>query len=221
MLKFIIKRNGSREAFQVKKAAKWNEWAANNKVEWAPLFEEVMADFNSRASEEATSRELQMAYVNKLLEQKTWATNLMAGRLYVTVISKDFYPQGVPTLQQLHTRLQDLGFMADLGYSTEEYAKMEEIIQHENDYNLAHYQIKQTTEKYCLQDRLTKTRFETPQFVDMRLAMAMASNETGDKKIAEAKEFYHHFSNNIVNNPTPNYLYVGTKRASSPRAVCM
>ncbi len=216
MLKFVIKRNGSREAFQVKKAAKWNEWAANNKVEWAPLFEEVMADFNSRASEEATSRELQMAYVNKLLEQKTWATNLMAGRLYVTVISKDFYPQGVPTLQQLHTRLQDLGFMADLGYSTEEYAKMEEIIQHENDYNLAHYQIKQTTEKYCLQDRLTKTRFETPQFVDMRLAMAMASNETGDKKIAEAKEFYHHFSNNIVNNPTPNYLYVGTKRASSP-----
>jgi ribonucleoside-diphosphate reductase alpha chain len=216
MLKIIIKRDGSREPFQIKKAAKWNEWAANNQVNWTPLFEEVMEDFNSRESEEATSRELQMAYVNKLLAQKTWATNLMAGRLYVTVISKDFYPQGIPTLQQLHSRLHELGFMADLGYSTEEYAKMEEIIKHENDFNLAHYQIKQTTEKYCLQDRAKGERYETPQFVDMRLAMAMAANEVGDKKIEEAKEFYHHFSNNIVNNPTPNYLYVGTQRASSP-----
>ncbi len=216
MLKIIIKRNQSREPFQIKKAAKWNEWAANNEVEWAPLFEEVMADLEARKVEEITSRDLQMCYVNKLLEQKTWATNLMAGRLYVTVISKDFYPQGVPTLEQLHKRLFDLGFMADLGYSSEEYAKMEQIIKHENDYNLAHYQIKQTTEKYCLQNRATKERYETPQFVDMRLAMAMAANEKGDKKIEEAKEFYHHFSNNIVNNPTPNYLYVGTQRASSP-----
>ncbi len=71
MLKIIIKRDGTREPYQIKKSAKWHEWAANNQVDWAPLFEEVMADFEASGVEEATSRELQMAYVNKLLAQKT------------------------------------------------------------------------------------------------------------------------------------------------------
>lgn len=212
MIKSVIKRNGEIEAFNVSKLAKWQEWASNNQVKWAPLFESVVKTFKETES----SRTIQMAFINKLLSQETWAGNLMAGRLYASVVSKDLYPEGIPTIRELHTKLKDLGFMRSLGYTDEEYSELEKIIQHKGDYSLAHYQIKQITEKYCLQDRQKKLRFETPQFVDMRLAMAMAENEVGDKKIKEAASFYHHFTNNLVNNPTPNYMYIGTQRASSP-----
>lgn len=212
MIEIVIKRDGTQEPWMVKKPAKWQEWGTRGKVAWAPIFERVV----SRLKRVETSRNIQMAFIDEFLALKTWEGNCAAGRLYATVVAKDFYPQGIPTIEELHKKLRELGFMRDLGYSSEEYKEIEKIIDHQLDYQLAHFQIKQTTEKYCLQDRAKKLRFETPQFVDMRLAMAMAENEVGQKKIDEVREFYYHFSHNIVNNPTPNYLYVGTKRSSSP-----
>lgn len=212
MIKTVIKRDGTEEPFQIKKPANWQEWGTNGKVAWTPIFEKVVA----RLGEKETSRAIQLAFIDEFLALKTWEGNLAAGRLYATVVMKDYYPDGVPTVEQLHNTLQEKGFMKDLGFTSEEYKEVEKIIKHEQDFNLAHFQIKQTTEKYAIQDRHNKIKYETPQFVDMRLAMAMAENEQGTKKIEEVKSFYYHFSNNLVNNPTPNYMYVGTSRSSSP-----
>ena len=212
MIKTVIKRDGTREPFQIRKPALWQEWGTDGKVPWGPIFERVIA----RLKEEEHSRTIQMAFIDEFLALKTWEGNRAAGRLYATVVTKDFYPNGVPTVSELHAEMRECGFMRDLGYTEEEYKEIEKIIKHENDFKLAHFQIKQTTEKYCLQDRSRKIRFETPQFVDMRLAMAMAEYEQDIKKIQEVEEYYYHFSNNLVNNPTPNYMYIGTNRSSSP-----
>lgn len=212
MIEIVIKRDGSQEPWSIKKPAQWQEWGTRGKVEWAPIFERVV----KRLKRIETSRNIQLAFIDEFLALKTWEGNCAAGRLYATVIAKDFYPEGVPTLEQLHQDMVKRGFMRDLGFTPEEYKEVEKIINHDKDFELAHYQIKQLTEKYCLQDRANKLRFESPQFVDMRLAMAMAENEVGQKKIDEVREFYEHFSNNLVNNPTPNYMYVGTNRSSSP-----
>lgn len=212
MIKSVIKRDGRLEDFNLQKLAKWQEWASNNEVKWPAIFESVVETF----SEVMSSRDIQMAFIDKFLGLKTWSGNLMAGRLYASVVSKDFYPDGTPTIHELHSKMEELGFMRKLNFTAEEYVEAEKIISHQKDYGLAHFQIKQTTEKYCLQDRQKKLRFETPQFVDMRLAMAMAENEDSDKKLKEVASFYKHFSENLVNNPTPNYMYIGTRRASSP-----
>ncbi len=212
MIKTVIKRDGSQEPWAVKKPAQWQEWGTRGKVPFGPLFERVV----SRLREVETSRDIQLAFIDEFLALKTWEGNCAAGRLYATVIAKDFYPNGIPTIEQLHNEMQERGFMRSLGYTPEEYAEVEKIIDHQLDFELAHYQVKQITEKYCLQDRSLKLRFESPQFVDMRLAMAMAEHEVGDKKIEEVRQFYHHFATNKVNNPTPNYMYIGTRRSSSP-----
>jgi ribonucleoside-diphosphate reductase alpha chain len=212
MLEIVIKRNGKEEPKDLKKLAKWQEWASDNKVNWTPIFEKVV----NRLPTKAHSRDIQMAFIDELLTLKTWAGNLMAGRLYASVVMKDLYPHGTPTIKELHYYLQASTFMRDLGYTEEDYAAIEKIIDHKKDFKLAHYQIKQLVEKYCLQDRKNKIKFESPQFVDMRLAMSMAENETGQKRIDEVREFYTHFSDNKVNNPTPNYMYMGTNRSSSP-----
>lgn len=213
MIETVIKRDGLLEPWNIKKLAKWQEWATDGgKVPWTQILEKVVA----RLKPIEKSRDIQMAFIDEFLALKTWDGNRSAGKLYSTVVSKDFYPLGIPTVCELHEKLQKLGFMKDLGYNIREYEEIEQIIDHKRDHDLAHFQIKQITEKYCLQDRVKKLRFETPQFVDMRLAMAMAEHEPAYTKIDQVKKFYDLFSKNIVNNPTPNYMYVGTKRSSSP-----
>ncbi len=212
IIKNVIKRDGTIEPWQVRKLANWQEWCTEGKVEWTPIFEKV----TSKLKEIETTRDIQLAFIAAFLELKTWEGNKAAGKLYSTVVAKDIFAQGVPTIKELHSLLVQKGLMKDLGYSDQEYEQIEKIINHSNDFKLAHFQIKQTVQKYALQDRSTKTIYETPQFVDMRLAMGMAENESSFNKIKEVENFYYHFSSNLVNNPTPNYMYIGTKRSSSP-----
>jgi ribonucleoside-diphosphate reductase alpha chain len=45
----------------------------------------------------------------------------------------------------------------------------------------------------------------------MRMAMALAEDETGDTKLIDVKAYYDEFSFNRINPPSPNYINLGTK----------
>jgi ribonucleoside-diphosphate reductase alpha chain len=126
-------------------------------------------------------------------------------------LDRVIYPNGKPSVRELHSQLFVDGLMVYLNYTPEEYDAIEDIIDHRQDLKYAHYQINQTRFKYALRNKITGKEYETPQFVYMRMAMALAENEPSDQRITHIRAWYNHFSHNRINPPTPNFVNLGTK----------
>lgn len=208
MIKSIIKRSGKEEEFSAEKVNGWGEWAAkalHGRVDWG----EAVLHAVSVLPEKCSSEDLQNALIDFCLNKKTWEYNLMAGRLYYGLIVKKFYGKKVPTVRELHRQMIDYGLLVDMGYSDEEYEEIEHIINHKLDLKNTHFEIHQIRHKYALRDKIAGKEFETPQFVYMRMAMALSQFEKD--RIENIRRFYDHFSHKRINVPTPYYTNLGTK----------
>lgn len=207
--RFVIKRDGRSERFDPSKLIKWSEWAVKHikgHVPWAKVVQEVLDSIQNGTSTAA----LQERLITRFLAEGTWNCNRMAGILWAPMLQKEYYSDGIPTIAQLHQELAEKGLMRKLNYTEAEYAELEEVINHDYDFEYAHFQLKQITSKYSVVDHVTKRRFETPQFVYMRMAMALAEKEPKAKRMGHVKNFYELLRKNILNAPTPNYIYLGT-----------
>lgn len=208
MIKSIIKRSGKEEEFSAEKVNGWGEWAAkalHGRVDWG----EAVLHAVSVLPEKCSSEDLQNALIDFCLNKKTWEYNLMAGRLYYGLIVKKFYGKKVPTVRELHRQMIDYGLLVDMGYSDEEYEEIEHIINHKLDLKNTHFEIHQIRHKYALRDKIAGKEFETPQFVYMRMAMALSQFEKD--RVENIRRFYDHFSHKRINVPTPYYTNLGTK----------
>lgn len=209
MLETIIKRDGRTEPFTPSKLNQWGEWAAGtlgDAVDWPSVVLETVSGLSGTAS----SRDLQRQLIKTCLDYDTWSYNRMAGRLYATLIRKDLYGNERPTVKALHHRLQALGYMEHLDYSDAEYDQVETIIDHERDFAYAHYQIHTHLTKYAIADRVNGIHYETPQFIYMRMAMALAVDQPRGRRMHDLERFYEHLSKNRINAPTPNHVNLGT-----------
>jgi ribonucleotide reductase alpha subunit len=209
MIKTIIKRNGQREVFKPEKLNGWGEWAASrlgHDVNWP----EAVLHVASTMGVECTSEQLQKALIDFCLHKSTWEYNRMAGRLYAALTTKQLYGDKRPTVKQLHERLQEKGLMVKLNYSDEEYARVEKIINHKLDLKSAHFELQQIRTKYALRDKVGGGEFETPQFVYMRMAMALAENEPKETRMHDLEKWYEHLSSKRINVPTPYFTNLGT-----------
>ncbi len=209
MLETIIKRDGRREPFTPYKLNQWGQWAAQtlgDAVDWPSAVLEAVSTLSTTAS----SRELQQQLIRTCLNFDTWSYNRMAGRLYATLIRKDLYRNHRPTVLELHRKLQQLGFMEVLDYSESEYAVIQEWIDHERDFEYAHYQLHTHLTKYAIADRVQGVYHESPQFIYMRMAMALAVDQPRERRMRDVQRFYEHLSKNRINAPTPNHVNLGT-----------
>jgi ribonucleoside-diphosphate reductase alpha chain len=208
MIKTIVKRDGKEEDFSAEKVNGWGEWASktlHNRVDWG----EVVLHAVSTLPEKCTSEELQQSLIDFCLNKKTWEYNLMAGRLYYGLVVRTIYGKKPPTVKALHREMIDYGILVDMGYTDAEYEEIEKIINHKLDLKTSHYEIHQIRNKYALRDKVCGKEFETPQFVFMRMAMALSQHEPN--RIEHVRKFYDHFSHKRINVPTPYYTNLGTK----------
>lgn len=218
MITEIIKRDGSVEPFSPDKLNRWSEWAAKHLggfVDWAGIAMRAVAKLPERCG----SQELQKALIQECLDQKSWAYYRMAARLYVPLLRKKMYGSDteLPSVRALQEEMVRWGLMRKLDYTDAEWAEMDDIIQHKRDFNYAYFQIKQIVEKYSLHDRRKDSEseilgrfFEMPQYVYMRMAMALAEDEPREMRMYHLKKWYDHFSNSRLNAPTPNFVNLGT-----------
>lgn len=211
MIKTIVKLDGTTEDFSPHKINGWGIWAAEHlgdKVDWSTVVIEAVRFL----PETATSQELQLALINACLDKRTWSYYRMAGRLYAAYLFKKIYNGKVPTVQALHSRLAFMGIMAKLNYSDAEYAQVEQIIDHDRDYQCPHFSLHHSREKYALKNRVTGEEYETQQFMYMRMAMAMAEDEPRESRMHHLGKWYEHLSGKRLSAPTPNYVDFGTPR---------
>lgn len=210
MITHIEKRNGSLEPFSPTKLNGWGEWASKTlgpTVDWGS----VVLDTVVKCPAICSSHLLQKQLIDTCLSRKTWEYNRMAGRLYAALITREIYPDGRPTVQQLHKRMFEHGLMVQLNYSDDEYAQVEKLIDHKQDLKYPHYQLHQLRFKYALRNRVTGQEHEGPQFIYMRMAMALAENEPAEERMKHLAAWYGHFSHGRINAPTPNFVNLGTK----------
>lgn len=209
MIKNIVKRSGKIEPFSPEKLNGWSEWAAKRLapvVDWS----EVVLHAMSTLPSEVSSQQLQETLIKFCVDKATWEHSLMAGRLYAALWRKQVYNNKIPTVKALHATLHSVGMMTTLNYSDEEYAQVEKIINHKLDYKCAHYELVQIRSKYALRNKVNKVEYETPQFVYMRMAMALAENESFENRMHDVAKWYEHFSHKRINVPTPYYVNLGT-----------
>lgn len=212
MIKTIIKRNGTKQPFDADKINGWGQWAAKtlgNSIDWGGVVLRAV----QTCDEVTTSEALQQALIRACLDRPSWAYNRMAGRLYCALQRKKCYGKSIPTIKELHTQMVAAGIMAAKFasvYTDEEYAQLEETIDHSRDLTYAYYQHTQFKNKYAMRDRVNDIDYETPQFVHMRVAMRLAMNLPN--RVETAKKFYYYFSTNKINIPTPYYTNSGTEK---------
>jgi ribonucleoside-diphosphate reductase alpha chain len=209
VLELIIKRDGRVEPFTPYKLNQWGQWAADtlgDTVDWPSAVLETVSTMSATAS----SRELQLQLIRTCLDFDTWSYNRMAGRLYATLIRKDLYRNALPSVLTLHRKLQALGLMEVLDYSESEYAVIQEWINHGRDFEYAHYQLHTHLTKYAIADRVQGVYYESPQFIYMRMAMALSVDQPRVRRMRDVQRFYEHLSKNRINAPTPNHVNLGT-----------
>lgn len=208
MIKNIIKRDGSVEEFNPGKVNSWVEWTTEGlegRAEWSSIVLDTLKTLNG----DVHSQDLQKALIKTCLLRRDWPHNVMAGKLYVAVLRKSMYNNKIPTIKELQKELVETKLMEDLKYTDEEYEALEKVIDHQKDFTYAHFQLHQIVKKYSIQDRVLKISYETPQFTFMRMAMALAADET-ENKLEQVYEYYKYLSDSVINAPTPNYVNLGT-----------
>lgn len=215
MIENIIKRSGQLEKFNADKVNKWGQWAAEtlgDSVDWSHIVMRATAG----AQTEISSQELQERLIRLCLEEETWSYYLMAGRLYAPYLYKHILKRdqdNLPTVKEVHRLLETVGLMRTLKYSDEEYAEIEKHINHRLDFEEPHFALHQIRTKYALRNRISGQEYETPQYVYMRMAMALAEDEAPDVRMEHLLNWYELFSEKSLSAPTPNYVNLGTHLA--------
>jgi ribonucleoside-diphosphate reductase alpha chain len=208
-IKQIIKRDGRIEDFDISKINKWQRWASYNlsgRVQWT----DVMNKAISKCPEVVSSQDLQKKLIDACREFDSYPYMLMAGRLYCVIYRKELFnnDRQLPTVKELQSKLVSLGQMVDLGYTDEEYEQIEKFIVHDRDFNIAVDQFEYITNKYVLQNIKTKEKYETPQFMYMRMAMHICQKMPD--RLYHVKKFYDNLSLFKINAPSPNFFNLGT-----------
>lgn len=215
MLETLIKRDGTQEEFSITKSNAWSLWSIKgyeDRLDWTTIVNEV----RNESPSVMTSQDWQMALINKLIVlgqgEKGWPYMVMAGRLYTVYLLKKLHNGVYPSIKEVQQATVKRGLARQMNYSDAEYEFLDKfVIDHEKNLEMVYHQVQQYHLKYALRDRTTGEVFETPQYVMIRMAMAVYENDDPLHRLEKIKEIYLQLVEDCINPPTPNYAALGTR----------
>lgn len=218
----VIKNNGEVVPFDLGKLVAKAKWAiadSDSSLNWATT---VLSAVEGITEKTISTKKLDRRLIDQLVSEATWEANLAAGRIYLSTLRKsmwwykgrdkssgDFH---FPTVLEMHRHLQSLKLMKELPYSDEEYAQIESFVDHTKDTSLAYFQIKQIYSKYGIKNVITDEKYELPQYVYIRMAMAANEYQPESVRLQKVRTSYEELRNTVT-APTPDYTYLGTPHA--------
>ncbi len=200
-LTYILKRDGSKEDFDETKLNKWAEWAANSNVAWSDIVFQAI----KQVSDGCTSSDIQEALIKVCVDKLDPAHLDMAARLLVGKIYKEVFGSfnELPTLPDFYYSMVDKGLWIDMDYSEDELEHLSGVINHSKDFEYKYQSVKQITDKYVLQDKVSGDKFESPQFMYMGVAMANMMEMPKERRLEDVEKLYLLMSTLKLNAPTP------------------
>jgi ribonucleoside-diphosphate reductase alpha chain len=158
-----------------------------------------------------------------LISETTPDYQYLAARLAIFHLRKIAYNRFTPPHLYDHVKtLTDAGkydqhILAD--YSRAEFDELEEYLDHWRDMNLAYAAVEQMAGKYLVQDRVSKTVYESPQFLYMLVGMCLFSRYEKSERMNYVKRFYDATSQFKISLPTP--IMSGVRTPSRQFSSCV
>lgn len=210
----VTKRDGSVESLQLDKIHRVVTWAAENlenvSVSQVELKAQLQFNNNSLIKTESIHETLIKSAAD-LISPEEPNYQYLAARLAIFHLRKKAYGEFTPPPLEVHVKkLVELGFYDPLllqEYTSEEFAAMDAEISHQRDMNFSYAAVKQLEGKYLIQDRVTHTVYESPQFAYMLIGASLFMNYgkiyNKEVRLNYIKKFYNLASTFKISLPTP------------------
>ncbi|MDN3398283.1 class 1a ribonucleoside-diphosphate reductase subunit alpha [Psychrobacter sp. APC 3426] len=220
----VTKRDGRLEPIDLDKIHKVIAWAADDLDNVS--VSQVELKSHIQFYEGIKTRDIHETIIKSaadLISETTPDYQYLAARLAIFHLRKIAYNKFTPPHLYDHVKtLTDAGkydehILAD--YSRAEFDELEEYLDHWRDMNLAYAAVEQMAGKYLVQDRVTKTVYESPQFLYMLVGMCLFANYDKAERMSYVKRFYDATSQFKISLPTP--IMSGVRTPSRQFSSCV
>lgn len=220
----VTKRDGRLEPINLDKIHKVIAWAADG-LENVSV-SQVELKSHIQFYEGIKTRDIHETIIKSaadLISETTPDYQYLAARLAIFHLRKIAYNRFTPPHLYDHVKtLTDAGkydqhILAD--YSRAEFDELEEYLDHWRDMNLAYAAVEQMAGKYLVQDRVSKTVYESPQFLYMLVGMCLFSQYDKSDRLDFVKRFYDATSEFKISLPTP--IMSGVRTPSRQFSSCV
>ncbi|MEZ2692398.1 class 1a ribonucleoside-diphosphate reductase subunit alpha [Psychrobacter faecalis] len=220
----VTKRNGRLEPIDLDKIHKVIEWAAHDLDNVS--VSQVELKSHIQFYDGIRTRDIHETIIKSaadLISETTPDYQYLAARLAIFHLRKIAYNKFTPPHLYDHVKtLTDAGkydehILAD--YSRAEFDELEAYLDHWRDMNLAYAAVEQMAGKYLVQDRVTKTVYESPQFLYMLVGMCLFANYEKSERLSYVKRFYDATSQFKISLPTP--IMSGVRTPSRQFSSCV
>ncbi len=220
----VTKRDGRLELIDLDKIHKVIEWAAHDLDNVS--VSQVELKSHIQFYEGIRTRDIHETIIKSaadLISEDTPDYQYLAARLAIFHLRKIAYNKFTPPSLFDHvTTLTNAGkydahILAD--YSVEEFNELDEYLDHWRDMNLAYAAVEQMAGKYLVQDRVSKTVYESPQFLYMLVGMCLFASYDKAERLDFVKRFYDATSQFKISLPTP--IMSGVRTPSRQFSSCV
>lgn len=220
----VTKRDGRLEPINLDKIHKVIAWAADGLDNVS--VSQVELKSHIQFYEGIKTRDIHETIIKSaadLISETTPDYQYLAARLAIFHLRKIAYNKFTPPHLYDHVKtLTDAGkydqhILAD--YSRAEFDELEEYLDHWRDMNLAYAAVEQMAGKYLVQDRVSKTVYESPQFLYMLVGMCLFSQYDKSDRLDFVKRFYDATSEFKISLPTP--IMSGVRTPSRQFSSCV
>lgn len=211
----VIKKDGRKELFDIEKIHKVVSWAVNGISNVSQSDIEINAKFN--IVDGITTEQIHSVLVDSaanLISEENPEYQYVASRLLNYQIRKSVWGgKNAPKLIDLIKKNVSLNLYNPKlleWYSVEEINKIDEFINHDQDFNYTYCSIRQLCDKYLVKNQYTNELFETPQFRYIVASMAVFNKYQNKNRLQLIKRAYNYFSKFKINLATPQLSGLGT-----------
>ncbi|MFP1722119.1 class 1a ribonucleoside-diphosphate reductase subunit alpha [Lonsdalea quercina] len=204
----VTKRDGSKERINLDKIHRVITWAAeglhNVSVSQVELRSHIQFYDGIKT---ADIHETIIKAAADLISKESPDYQYLAARLAIFHLRKKAYGQFEPPKLYDHVvKMVDMGkydrhLLED--YTPEEFAQMNEFIDHWRDMNFSYAAVKQLEGKYLVQNRVTGEIYESAQFLYMLVAACLFSGYPRETRLNYVRRFYDAVSSFKISLPTP------------------
>ena len=220
----VTKRDGRLEPIDLDKIHKVIEWAAHDLDNVS--VSQVELKSHIQFYDGIRTRDIHETIIKSaadLISEDTPDYQYLAARLAIFHLRKIAYNKFTPPHLYDHVKtLTDAGKYDEhilRDYSRAEFDELEAYLDHWRDMNLAYAAVEQMAGKYLVQDRVTKTVYESPQFLYMLVGMCLFANYDKGERLSYVKRFYDATSQFKISLPTP--IMSGVRTPSRQFSSCV
>jgi ribonucleoside-diphosphate reductase alpha chain len=215
----VVKKNGSRENFEIEKISRVVSWAIEGLSNVSVSDIEINMKLN--VVDGITTEQIHSVLIDSatnLISEQNPDYQYVAGRLLNYQIRKNVWGGKNPPklIDLIRQNIKNGYYTKDLmeWYTDVEINKIDEFIVHDRDLTYTFCSTKQLCDKYLVKNQHTKELHETPQFRYIVAAMTIFHRYPAAKRLPMVKRAYNYFSKFKINLATPQLAGLGTNNNS-------